>query len=128
MDFWRVCRKSFINALAMTRDGQVLTDLEKMGLLTNIIRNMHSDGADHLETARTKVHPAYISTKIERHPQRAWTRELLYGLVRIFLLFCSLNYQRDVILIGEVQGTIQRRDHHSDYDCTRITSEPRPYA
>jgi hypothetical protein len=85
IDFWRLRQKSAVDALT-TQDGEPLTDLQKTGILTNIIRAMSSDGADHLETAGKRVHPAYISNKINRHPQREWTRSLLYGLCTLLYL------------------------------------------
>ncbi|HEV7737202.1 MAG TPA: hypothetical protein VGO47_07515, partial [Chlamydiales bacterium] len=80
LDFWCLRQKSAIDMLT-TEGGKPLTDLEKTGILTNIICEMSSDSADYLDTATKSVHPAYILNKTERHPQRAWTCKLLYGLV-----------------------------------------------
>ena len=62
-------------------EGYPLSEAERTHVLVSTIMSMCNDGQDMMETAGTKVHPAYLKTSKTRHPQRAFTSELLFSLV-----------------------------------------------
>jgi hypothetical protein len=81
LDKWQQKSKAFFDQLRLS-DGSSLPERDKIALFINAIKSMKDDDEDHLDTAADKMHPAYIPHKQDRYPQRLWTRELLFALVR----------------------------------------------